>query len=130
MAGVHHAGTVPSDDKTLWCPVAVTAPRVCSHAAPHSPRPIADPQPRAVPQVQRWAQQQGKRLQAQASRLAAEREDAAQLLEWMAAAEEALGLRDTEPLPQEAETLHELSAQHAVRACDTLRVCPCLPQPH
>uniref|UniRef100_A0A8B9GHF7 EF-hand domain-containing protein n=1 Tax=Amazona collaria TaxID=241587 RepID=A0A8B9GHF7_9PSIT len=65
-------------------------------------------------EVQRWAQQQGERLQAQASRLEAEREDAAQLLEWMAVAEEALGLRDTEPLPQEAELLQELSAQHAV----------------
>lgn len=113
---------------TLWCPVAVTAPRVCSHAALHSP--TAAPQPRAVPQVQRWAQQQGERLQVQASRLVAEREDAAQLLEWMAAAEEALGLRDTEPLPQEVEPLQELSAQHAVRARNTLHVCPRLPQPH
>ncbi|OPJ85735.1 hypothetical protein AV530_009703 [Patagioenas fasciata monilis] len=65
-------------------------------------------------EVQSWAQQQGERLQAQASRLAAEREEAAQLLDWIAAAEEALSLRDQEPLPEEAEQLEELSAQHAV----------------
>ncbi|KAK2512492.1 hypothetical protein Q9233_016244 [Columba guinea] len=65
-------------------------------------------------EVQSWAQQQGERLQAQASRLAAEREEMAQLLDWIAAAEEALSLRDQEPLPEEAEQLEELSAQHAV----------------
>ncbi|XP_075271448.1 LOW QUALITY PROTEIN: plectin [Opisthocomus hoazin] len=61
-----------------------------------------------------WAQQQGERLRAQAASLAAEREEAAQLGDWIAAAEEALGLRDREPLPEEAEQLEELSAQHAV----------------
>uniref|UniRef100_A0A8V5FHG7 Uncharacterized protein n=1 Tax=Melopsittacus undulatus TaxID=13146 RepID=A0A8V5FHG7_MELUD len=66
-------------------------------------------------EVQHWAQQQEQRLQAQASRLAAEREDAEQLLEWMAAAEEALALQDMEPLPQDMEPLRELSAQHEVR---------------
>uniref|UniRef100_A0A672TH14 EF-hand domain-containing protein n=1 Tax=Strigops habroptila TaxID=2489341 RepID=A0A672TH14_STRHB len=50
--------------------------------------------------------------------------DTAQLLEWMAAAEEALALRDMEPLPQEAEPLQELSAQHAVRP---VTCCVCAP---
>lgn len=70
--------------------------------------------PRA-PQVLNWAQQQGERLRAQAAALAAEREESAQLLDWITAAEEALGLRDQEPLPEEVEQLEDLSAQHAVR---------------
>ncbi|XP_069738129.1 microtubule-actin cross-linking factor 1, isoforms 6/7-like [Phaenicophaeus curvirostris] len=65
-------------------------------------------------EVRGRAQQEAERLRAQASRLAAEREEASQLLDWIAAAEEALGLRDQEPLPDEAEALQELSAQHAV----------------
>uniref|UniRef100_A0A8D0EWW3 EF-hand domain-containing protein n=1 Tax=Strix occidentalis caurina TaxID=311401 RepID=A0A8D0EWW3_STROC len=65
-------------------------------------------------EVLSWAQQQGERLQAQTASLAAEREETAQLLDWITAAEEALGLRDQEPLPEEAEQLEELSAQHAV----------------
>ncbi|XP_066427405.1 plectin [Molothrus aeneus] len=65
-------------------------------------------------EVLSWAQQQGERLRAQAAALAAEREDTEQLLDWITAAEEALGLRDQEPLPEEAEQLEELSAQHAV----------------
>ncbi|RLV88666.1 hypothetical protein DV515_00015422 [Chloebia gouldiae] len=68
----------------------------------------------AALQVLSWAQQQGERLRAQAAALAAEREETAQLLDWITAAEEALGLRDQEPLPEEAEPLEELSAQHAV----------------
>uniref|UniRef100_A0A8C5J601 EF-hand domain-containing protein n=1 Tax=Junco hyemalis TaxID=40217 RepID=A0A8C5J601_JUNHY len=52
-------------------------------------------------EVLSWAQQQGERLRAQAAALAAEREDTEQLLEWITAAEEALGLRDQEPLPEE-----------------------------
>nr|XP_041569976.1 plectin [Taeniopygia guttata] len=65
-------------------------------------------------EVLSWAQQQGERLRAQAAALAAEREETEQLLDWITAAEEALGLRDQEPLPEEAEPLEELSAQHAV----------------
>ncbi|XP_068253329.1 microtubule-actin cross-linking factor 1, isoforms 6/7-like [Nyctibius grandis] len=65
-------------------------------------------------EVLSWAQTQGERLRARAAGLAAEREEVARLLEWMAAAEEALGLREREPLPEEAEQLEELSAQHAV----------------
>lgn len=66
-----------------------------------------------------WAQQQGERLQAQRASLAAEREEMAQLVDWITAAEEALSLRDQEPLPEEAEQLEELHAQHAVRAPQT-----------
>ncbi|XP_017596700.1 PREDICTED: microtubule-actin cross-linking factor 1-like [Corvus brachyrhynchos] len=68
-------------------------------------------------EVLSWAQQQGERLRAQAAVLAAEREETEQLLDWITAAEEALGLRDQEPLPEEAEQLEELSAQHVVRDC-------------
>ncbi|KAM9235330.1 microtubule-actin cross-linking factor 1, isoforms 6/7-like [Leptosomus discolor] len=65
-------------------------------------------------EVLSWAQQQGERLQAQRASLAAEREEMAQLIDWITAAEEALGLRDQEPLPEEAEQLEELNAQHTV----------------
>uniref|UniRef100_A0A674HRJ4 Uncharacterized protein n=1 Tax=Taeniopygia guttata TaxID=59729 RepID=A0A674HRJ4_TAEGU len=54
-------------------------------------------------EVLSWAQQQGERLRAQAAALAAEREETEQLLDWITAAEEALGLRDQEPLPEEAD---------------------------
>ncbi|XP_017694037.1 PREDICTED: dystonin-like [Lepidothrix coronata] len=65
-------------------------------------------------EVLSWAQQQGERLRAQAAVLAAEREETEQLMDWITAAEEALGLRDQEPLPEEAEQLEELIAQHTV----------------
>ncbi|KAM9644371.1 microtubule-actin cross-linking factor 1, isoforms 6/7-like isoform 3-T3 [Morphnus guianensis] len=65
-------------------------------------------------EVLSWAQQQGERLQAQTASLAAEREEMAQLIDWITAAEEALSLRDQEPLPEEAEQLEELNAQHTV----------------
>ncbi|KAM6374498.1 microtubule-actin cross-linking factor 1, isoforms 6/7-like [Alca torda] len=65
-------------------------------------------------EVLSWAQQQGERLQAQRASLAAEREEVAQLVDWITAAEEALSLRDQEPLPEEAEQLEELNAQHTV----------------
>ncbi|XP_014801189.1 PREDICTED: dystonin-like [Calidris pugnax] len=65
-------------------------------------------------EVLSWAQQQGERLRAQRASLAAEREEVAQLMDWITAAEEALSLRDQEPLPEEAEQLEELSAQHTV----------------
>uniref|UniRef100_A0A8B9M9Q3 EF-hand domain-containing protein n=1 Tax=Accipiter nisus TaxID=211598 RepID=A0A8B9M9Q3_9AVES len=54
-------------------------------------------------EVLSWAQQQGERLQAQTASLAAEREEMAQLIDWITAAEEALSLRDQEPLPEEAD---------------------------
>uniref|UniRef100_A0A452IHE6 EF-hand domain-containing protein n=1 Tax=Gopherus agassizii TaxID=38772 RepID=A0A452IHE6_9SAUR len=51
-------------------------------------------------EVLSWAQQQGERLQAQTARLAAEREEMGRLVDWIAAAEESLSLRDQETLPQ------------------------------
>ncbi|XP_054254612.1 epiplakin, partial [Indicator indicator] len=65
-------------------------------------------------EVLSWAQQQGERLRAQAAALAVQREEVARLAEWMASAEEALSLRDQEPLPEEAKALEELSVQHTV----------------
>ncbi|XP_059579590.1 microtubule-actin cross-linking factor 1, isoforms 6/7 isoform X2 [Alligator mississippiensis] len=65
-------------------------------------------------EVLSWAQQQGERLQAQTASLAAERAETARLIDWITAAEEALGLRDQEPLPEDAEQLEELNAQHTV----------------
>ncbi|XP_048338631.1 microtubule-actin cross-linking factor 1-like [Sphaerodactylus townsendi] len=65
-------------------------------------------------EVESWAQQQEERLQAQAASLAAEQEEVARLMDWIAAAEESLSLRDQEPLPEEARQLQELSSQHAV----------------
>ncbi|XP_053916555.1 microtubule-actin cross-linking factor 1, isoforms 6/7-like [Cuculus canorus] len=65
-------------------------------------------------EVQRWSQQEAERLRARAAAHAAEREELSQLLDWIAAAEEALELRQREALPQELQELQELSAQHAV----------------
>ncbi|XP_053101052.1 microtubule-actin cross-linking factor 1, isoforms 6/7-like isoform X2 [Hemicordylus capensis] len=65
-------------------------------------------------EVLSWAEQQAERLQAQAASLAAEREEVARLMDWITAAEESLGLRDQEGLPEDAEKLEELSAQHTV----------------
>ncbi|XP_075774303.1 microtubule-actin cross-linking factor 1, isoforms 6/7-like isoform X2 [Pelodiscus sinensis] len=63
-------------------------------------------------EVLSWAQQQGERLQAQKARLAAEREEMGRLVDWIAAAEESLSLRDQETLPEDAQQLEELSSQH------------------
>uniref|UniRef100_A0A8C0GFI4 EF-hand domain-containing protein n=1 Tax=Chelonoidis abingdonii TaxID=106734 RepID=A0A8C0GFI4_CHEAB len=63
-------------------------------------------------EVLSWAQQQGERLQAQMARLAAEREEMGRLVDWIAAAEESLSLRDQETLPDDAQQLEELSSQH------------------
>lgn len=94
---------------------ADTAP-AAAHPAPCRRRQPRWLSPCSLPQVLSWAQQQGERLQAQRASLAAEREEMAQLVDWITAAEEALSLRDQEPLPEEAEQLEELNAQHAVRA--------------
>ncbi|XP_065438401.1 microtubule-actin cross-linking factor 1, isoforms 6/7-like isoform X1 [Chrysemys picta bellii] len=63
-------------------------------------------------EVLSWAQQQGERLQAQTARLAAEREEMGRLVDWIAAAEESLSLRDQETLPDDAQQLEELNSQH------------------
>ncbi|XP_065256180.1 microtubule-actin cross-linking factor 1, isoforms 6/7-like [Emys orbicularis] len=63
-------------------------------------------------EVLSWAQQQGERLQAQTARLSAEREEMGRLVDWIAAAEESLSLRDQETLPDDAQQLEELNSQH------------------
>ncbi|XP_077208971.1 LOW QUALITY PROTEIN: plectin-like [Paroedura picta] len=65
-------------------------------------------------EVESCAQQQEERLRAQAASLAAEQQEEARLLEWIAAAEESLNLREQEPLPEDSEQLQELTSQHAV----------------
>ncbi|XP_075703778.1 microtubule-actin cross-linking factor 1, isoforms 6/7-like isoform X2 [Rhinoderma darwinii] len=65
-------------------------------------------------EVTSWAQQQGERIQAQIQSLATEREEVARLMDWITAAEEALTLRDQEPLPEEMAALEEVVAQHSV----------------
>uniref|UniRef100_A0ABM5GD79 Microtubule-actin cross-linking factor 1, isoforms 6/7-like n=1 Tax=Pogona vitticeps TaxID=103695 RepID=A0ABM5GD79_9SAUR len=65
-------------------------------------------------EVLSWAEQQEEQLQARLASVVAEQEEVAQLLDWIGAAEEALSLREQEPLPEDAQQLEELSAQHAV----------------
>lgn len=65
-------------------------------------------------QVQTWAQQQGQRIQASLAALEEEREEVQRLLDWISSAEEALNLRDQEPLPDTMEQNLELIEQHTV----------------
>ncbi|KAM7382515.1 hypothetical protein PAMP_002242 [Pampus punctatissimus] len=65
-------------------------------------------------EVQTWAQQQGQKIQANLSALEAEREEVQRLLDWISSAEEALNLRDQEPLPETTEQNQELIEQHKV----------------
>uniref|UniRef100_A0A8C8A9M3 EF-hand domain-containing protein n=1 Tax=Otus sunia TaxID=257818 RepID=A0A8C8A9M3_9STRI len=104
----------PGSPRRLAPAVALALGCAVGRHTPSPPAPAVAQLPARCPQVLSWAQQQGERLQAQTASLAAEREETAQLLDWITAAEEALGLRDQEPLPEEAEQLEELSAQHAV----------------
>ncbi|KAM9310116.1 microtubule-actin cross-linking factor 1, isoforms 6/7 [Pholidichthys leucotaenia] len=64
-------------------------------------------------EVQTWAQQQGQKIQASLASLEAEREEVQRLLDWIASAEEALNLRDQEPLPETTELNQKLIEQHA-----------------
>ncbi|XP_058035026.1 microtubule-actin cross-linking factor 1, isoforms 6/7-like [Ahaetulla prasina] len=59
-------------------------------------------------------QEQEQQLQAQAASLAADQEEAERLSAWITAAEEALRLRDQEPLPEDAGQLEKLGCQHTV----------------
>lgn len=68
-----------------------------------------------LPQLCSRVQRQEQRLQAQAASLAADQEEAERLSDWITAAEEALRLRDQEPLPDDARQLEELGCQHTVR---------------
>ncbi|XP_029359607.1 dystonin [Echeneis naucrates] len=65
-------------------------------------------------EVQTWAQQQGQKIQANLAALEAEREEVQRLLDWISSAEEALNLRDQEPLPEATEQNQELIEQHLV----------------
>ncbi|XP_077349556.1 microtubule-actin cross-linking factor 1, isoforms 6/7-like isoform X3 [Lithobates pipiens] len=65
-------------------------------------------------EVVSWAKQQGGRIQAQIQSLATEREEVARLIDWITAAEEALNLRDQEPLPEDMDALGEIISQHSV----------------
>lgn len=65
-------------------------------------------------QVTSWARQQGERIQTMIQSLATEREEVARLMDWITAAEEALSLRDQEPLTEEMAALEEVIAQHSV----------------
>ncbi|XP_029958127.1 LOW QUALITY PROTEIN: microtubule-actin cross-linking factor 1-like [Salarias fasciatus] len=65
-------------------------------------------------EVQTWAQQQGQKIQASLAALEAEREEVQRLLDWISSAEEALNVRDQEPLPETTEHTQELIEQHTV----------------
>ncbi|XP_063780809.1 plectin [Pseudophryne corroboree] len=65
-------------------------------------------------EVVSWARQQGERIQAQIQALATEREEVARLMDWITSAEEALMLRDQDPLPEVMEALEEMISQHSV----------------
>ncbi|KAM4706250.1 microtubule-actin cross-linking factor 1, isoforms 6/7-like [Rhinophrynus dorsalis] len=65
-------------------------------------------------EVVSWAHQQGERIQSQIQTLATEREEVTRLIDWITAAEEALSLRDQEPLPEEMDAMEEIISQHTV----------------
>lgn len=65
-------------------------------------------------QVQTWAQQQGQKIEASLAALEAEREEVQRLMDWISSAEEALSLRDQEPLAESMEQNQELIEQHTV----------------
>uniref|UniRef100_A0A803JT26 Microtubule-actin cross-linking factor 1 n=1 Tax=Xenopus tropicalis TaxID=8364 RepID=A0A803JT26_XENTR len=66
-------------------------------------------------EVMSWAHQQGERIKSQIQSLATEREEVTRLIDWITAAEEALSLRDQDPLPEDMAALEELISHHAVR---------------
>lgn len=65
-------------------------------------------------QVQNWAQQQRQKIQTSLGALEAEKEEVQRLLDWISSAEEALHLRNQEPLPETTEQNQELIEQHVV----------------
>ncbi|CAL8287218.1 unnamed protein product [Merluccius merluccius] len=65
-------------------------------------------------EVQTWADQQNQRISGGLAAVAAEREEVQRLLDWISSAEEALGLRDQEPLADTVERNLEVIAQHMV----------------
>uniref|UniRef100_A0A668APM3 EF-hand domain-containing protein n=1 Tax=Myripristis murdjan TaxID=586833 RepID=A0A668APM3_9TELE len=65
-------------------------------------------------EVQTWALQQGQKIQSGVAALEAEKEEVQRLLDWIASAEEALNLREQEPLPETIAQNQELIEQHMV----------------
>lgn len=64
--------------------------------------------------VQTWGQQQSQKIEASLTALEAEKEEIQRLLDWIFSAEEALCLRDQEPLAETTEQNKELTKQHTV----------------
>lgn len=64
--------------------------------------------------VQTWGQQQSQKIEASLAALEAEKEEIQRLLDWISSAEEALSLRDQEPLAETTEQNKELTEQHTV----------------
>ncbi|XP_055084057.1 microtubule-actin cross-linking factor 1, isoforms 6/7 [Periophthalmus magnuspinnatus] len=65
-------------------------------------------------EVHTWAQQQGQKIHAILLALEAERQEIQRLLDWISSAEEALNLREQEPLAETTEQNQELIGQHSV----------------
>ncbi|KAM9806535.1 microtubule-actin cross-linking factor 1, isoforms 6/7 isoform 1-T1 [Syngnathus typhle] len=65
-------------------------------------------------EVLTWAQQQGLRIQTTLALLEEERAEVQRLLEWISSAQEALSIRDEEPVPENTEQNQELIQQHCV----------------
>ncbi|KAM4687865.1 microtubule-actin cross-linking factor 1, isoforms 6/7-like [Discoglossus pictus] len=65
-------------------------------------------------EVMSWAHQQGERIQTQIQSLATEREEVGRLMDWITSAEEALTLRDQEPLPEDMSALEGIISEHSV----------------
>lgn len=70
--------------------------------------------------VQTWAQQQSLKIQASLAALDAKKEEVQRLLDWISSAEEAVILRDQEPLPETTEQNQELIKQHKVQCFSSL----------
>lgn len=64
--------------------------------------------------VQTWGQQQSQKVEASLAALEAEKEEIQRLLDWISSAEEALCLRDQEPLAESTDQNKELIEQHTV----------------
>ncbi|XP_028326140.1 microtubule-actin cross-linking factor 1 [Gouania willdenowi] len=65
-------------------------------------------------EVQTWARQQGQKIQASLAALLSDREELQRLLDWISSAEEALHIREQEPLPESTEQAQEVLQQHKV----------------
>lgn len=64
--------------------------------------------------VKTWGQQQSQKIEASLAALEAGKEEIQRLLDWISSAEEALCLRDQEPLAETTEQNKELIEQHSV----------------